>query len=547
MPAERRSQLIFVCLTLCVGTACRPKPKPNALSWIPADAAVVAWLPSPKESLKQLDRFLSTFEGESLGDQVKAIRFDWQRQLGFDPLDARTLANLGFDPEQPWAIASGKDGFVAVIATTDSGAALARLRVMAKENLGASKERTSGAVTVFSEPFGDTVLDSFAVREENKAVLVAIGKGCGERLAEWPSAQALNTKPVDGAWVTFQQFWKKAESDGSIAGAAARLFVRGGAEVPYLKIPLPPGRDNALRVGGQEQVQLRASLLIDAERIEVMGVVLGLDPARVRDWMAPSDAHVIGAGLPQHPLVWGRSSLKPQPMVHAARQFFAPLVALIDRQLGAGELEHLTALGNGNAELAIELNAQAPTVTGHTTAERAAALLDMLPVSATADLGETNAFDALLPRLQKGLTDRGVKATLDTAQVPAVLRAPSVAGSQVALSRRANTLVYGIGPNAYQRVLDRLAQKQGLAADDPIFAPLAPPQTSGFIANLGALKPLLERAPALLFGDNTMARTFVGRTLKSAEHFTSLGATMSLEGPAYDPHPTVRVWVTTKK
>jgi len=384
---------------------------------------VVAWLPSPRETLGQLDQFLDTFQGESLGDQVNAIRYDWQRQLGFDPFDPKTLGNLGFDPEQPWAIASGKDGFIAIVATTDSGTAGKRLRVMAKENLGATQERQSGNVTIFGEPFGSATIDTFAMRDENKALLVAFGKGCGDRLQAWPSAEALSSKPVDGKWVTFQQWWKKAESDGSIAGAAARVLVRGGSEIPYLKIPLPPGRQNALREGGQEEVQLRGTLLISPQRIELMGVVLGLDPQRVRDWMAP-EQHVIGAGLPAHPLVWGRSTLKPQPLVHTARQLFGPLVGLIDKQLGTGELEHLIALGNGNAELAVELNANAPTAGGRTPAERAASLLDMLPLTATADLSETNAFDALLPRLEKGLTDRGVKATLDTTQVPAVLRAP---------------------------------------------------------------------------------------------------------------------------
>jgi hypothetical protein len=534
MPVVRHSQLIFLLLAF----ACRPKTKPNALSLIPGDAPVVAWLPSPQSSLAQLDKFLATFDGESLGDQVKAIRFDWQRQLGFDPLDAKTLGNLGFDPEQPWAVASVNGGWVAVIATKDSGSALARLRLMAKENFGADKQRTSGSVTVFSEPFGDTAIDVFAVREEAKALLIAIGAGCGERLEKWPSADALSAPFHDGVFSNFQQFWKKAESDGSVAGVAARLFVRAGGEIPYVNIPLPAEKQN---------VQLRGALMVEPERIELMAVVLGLEPARVRDWLAPSDAHVIGVGLPAHPLIWARSALKPQAMLQAARKYLAPVLALIDRQLGNGELEQITALGNGNAEVAIELNAKAPANVGRTTAERLSALLDMLPVTATADLREANAFDALLPRLQKALNDRGVKATIDAAQVPAVLRAPSLGGSQVALSRRANTLIYGIGPDAYQHALDRLAQKHGITTDDPIFAPLAPVQTTGIIANLTALRPLLDRAPALLFGDNTMARSFVGRTLKSAEHFTSLGATLSLEGPAYEPHPTARLWVTTKK
>src|ERR1700729_2304438 len=117
MPSRSHTKLI---LLLCLAVlSCRPKPKPNVLSLIPADAPMVAWLPSAKQTLTQIDSFLSVFDQESLGDQIKAMRYDYSRQLGFDAFDTRQLEAHGFAPEEPWAVANRGDGFVIFLPTTD--------------------------------------------------------------------------------------------------------------------------------------------------------------------------------------------------------------------------------------------------------------------------------------------------------------------------------------------------------------------------------------------------------------------------------------------
>src|SRR4051812_27440595 len=92
-----------ICLLLVLG-ACRPKEKPTPLALVPEDVAVISWLPEPKSSVDQLTSYLRTFDRENLGDQIKALRLDWLKQTGIDPLDPKTMEEMGLDLQKPWAL-----------------------------------------------------------------------------------------------------------------------------------------------------------------------------------------------------------------------------------------------------------------------------------------------------------------------------------------------------------------------------------------------------------------------------------------------------------
>lgn len=548
MPRLSTSLALLLTVTLAASGCARGcrKSRTTVLHLIPPDAALVAWSPSPEQALADLDGFLATFERESLGDQLKALRFELAHQLGFEAFDPRALRALGLDPAQPWAAVFAGELTtppVWLLAANDPGAVLSRLRVLAKEAAGADRERVLGRgddrVVVLAQPFGDALLDVIAIRLAPHAVLVATGDGAADRLSSWPSAEALTKR--EGPFKSFGQQWKKAESDGSAAGAAVRMVARSGLEVAGLRVAEIFGED----------AELRLALTMRQHRLDFFVSFLGLSQkalARLaRDSRKPTQ-RAPGAGLPAKAFVLARSELQPAALLAFARALspLRPLLDLLDGQVGAGRLDEALPLLTGECELAVELKSSfSPSPRPQSPNERLAALLDLFPITAVAQLTEPAAFDALLPKVEHALGARGINATLHTEAGMPVLRAGH--GSQAALSRRNSTLVYGIGPGAFARALERLAKGQGPNQDAPLVASLLVPGTSGVVVDLAALRPLLGQLPGVLFGeDNAIVRTLVGRTLKSFEHFTSAGLTLAFEGPAVGAHPVLRAWIETE-
>ncbi len=176
-------------------------------------------------------------------------------------------------------------------------------------------------------------------------------------------------------------------------------------------------------------------------------------------------------------------------------------------------------------------------------------------MTAVAELSEPADFDRWLSALPEALHRRGLVATLEKESREAnaaadglTLHAPSLGGrAEVVLSRRGKTLVYGVGKNAFTNATAKLTTNTGLPSTGSAFSPLFAEDTSGVIVDLTRAMPLLRQAPEVLFGGkNQLLHTFFGRMLQSFAHLTDIGLTLSFEGPAYEPHPTVRAWIDTK-
>ena len=192
---------------------------------------LIAWLPAAEQTLRtnSMD-FLAQFDGEALGDQIKALRYDYSRQLGFDPFDNAALRGAWlstggtFRGRQPRR-RHHRFPYRPPITTKP----MQTIATVAKDVLGATIIRKEEEILVYAEPFGNTQLDDLAVRQEDKALAIAFGREAAGRLQKWPRQGDLSAMPYDGSFHNFQQLWKKAESDGSIAGVALRAVVRGSS------------------------------------------------------------------------------------------------------------------------------------------------------------------------------------------------------------------------------------------------------------------------------------------------------------------------------
>ncbi|MCC6806244.1 MAG: hypothetical protein IT381_02375 [Deltaproteobacteria bacterium] len=529
-------------LTLCVTVgACRKKDRPNVLGLIPEDAPLVAWMPEPKASLDGARAFLAVFEQENLGDQLKTLRFEWKKQYGVDPLDEKTIAAVGLDLTKPWALAYGRASNTPLyfLAAHDPGTFLAYFKkVMADGWLiteAQTKSAPSGKIYVFAQPFGNATIEVAALRLGDDHVAIASGSQASAALAAWPSADAFSGK--DGAPKSFQKAWKRAESDGSAAGAALRVVAKDSAQV------LP-----AILAQRFAKAEVRAALSLKANRAELFTTLLGAGD--VRPLLAQEKTFAPGVGLPDKPVMVARSQLNANELfaIATSLRLLQPLYA----RAGIDEkrIADLLALGTGAGAFAVELVPQAlKNAGGRTALDRLRVLLDAFPVTAIAELKQAEAFDAALGTLEGELKQRGFAATLDKSnKLAPVLKTASITpGSQVSLSRRANTLIYGIGPGAFSSAVDRVTQQKGMTRAHPVFGPLFEPYTSGMIVDVAALVTSASVLPEIIFGDqNALMKSFFGSTLKSFAHFQQAGATLGLEGPAYEPHPVLRLWLTTK-
>jgi hypothetical protein len=202
-------------LALCVAfVGCRKKDKPNVLALIPEDAPVVAWLPKPEGTLDQVRAFLATFDGENLGDQIKALRFEWKKQYGVDALDAQSLQSIGLDTAQPWALAYDRSLRTPVyfLAAKDPAKLLAYFEKLMKDGwlIDAPVVKGSGRqrVYVFAQPFGNTAIEVAALRLSETAAWIATGAQASAALTAWPNPDTFTGK--EGAPRDFQKAWKRA-------------------------------------------------------------------------------------------------------------------------------------------------------------------------------------------------------------------------------------------------------------------------------------------------------------------------------------------------
>jgi hypothetical protein len=539
MPPHTKS--LFLLLLCLLSVDCRRKDRPSVLALIPEDAPIVAWMPTAAGTIGQVKKFLATFERENLGDQVKALRYEWKKQYGLDPLDEQSLQSVGLDTAQPWAMAYDRTlrAPVYFLATKDPAKLLEYVTRVMKEGWLIDKPLTKGSgqqrVYVFATPFGNTSIEVAALRLSETAAWLSTGPGASTALEAWPDPATFTGK--DGAPRNFQKAWKRAESDGSAAGAALRVVAKDSAKM------LP----RVLAERFAKDAELRAAVSIKEHRLELFMALLGA--ADVRPLFA-EEGFAAGIGLPDKPVVVARSQMN-------ASELFAIITGL--RLLGpllerAGfdqaRLSELIALGTGAGALAIELTPQAlRNVRATSTAERLRALLDAFPITAVAELKNAEKFDATLIEIESELKQRGFSATIDRSQKgPPVLKTASFSPtSQVSLSRRGTTLLYGIGPGAFSSARERLDKKLGMDRAHPIFGPLFEPHTSGVIVDVGTLVTQASALPQLIFGEqNALMKSFFGSTIKSFEHFQQAGVILGVEGPAHEPHPVIRWWLTTK-
>lgn len=506
---------------------CRRKDKPNVLALIPEDAPVVTFAPSPKDTLAATRAFLATFDGENLGDQAKALRYEWKKQYGVDPLDDKSLENVGLDLSAPWAMAYGKalESPLYFLAASDPSKVLEYFSGVMKSSwlIDAPKSLGKG-VYVFAQPFGNTTIEVLALKLYDRAVALATGPKASAAIAQWPALDDHKN---------FQKAWKRAESDGSSSGAALRIVAKDSANV------LP--RLLADRIA--KDAELRGALSIKEHRLELFFALLGAKDAR--PLFAEESGYAPGVGLPEKPVVVARSQVNASELYAIATglQLVQPLL----RHAGLDEarVAELLSLGSGAGALAIELTPDAlKNAKASTTSEKLRALLDAFPITAVAELKQPEKFDQALVSLEKDLTKRGFSATLEKGVLKTASLSPT---SQVSLSRRGSTLVYGIGPGAFSAVKDRVDKKLGLTRDHPTFGPLFEASTSGVIVDVSSLVTQASTLPQLLFGDqNALMKSFFGSTIKSFQHFQTAGATLGVEGPVHAPHPVLRFWLTTK-
>jgi hypothetical protein len=541
MQSHMKSVVFLLTALLITQGACRRKDKPNVLALIPEDAPVVAWMPEPKGTAAALRSFLVTFERENLGDQVKALRFEWKKQYGVDPLDEQSLIGTGLDIEKPWALAYDKTLTTPVyfLQAKDPDKVLGFIKKLMKDGwlIDAPTVRGEKKIQVFSQPFGNAQIEVAAVKVTDTSVWIALGPQASSALEAWPDPKTFTGK--EGAPRNFQKAWKKAESDGSPAGAALRIVAKDSAQV------LP----KILAGKFAKDAELRAVVSVKEHRLELFAALLG--KTDLRPLFAEEKDFAPGVGLPEKPIVVARSQLNAGELYSIAvgLRLLQPLLKTVIG-LDESRVESLINLGTGAGMLAIELAPEAiKNSKARSTAERLRTLLDAFPITAVAQLKSADKFDAMLPALETELKKRGLPATLDRSDKAApILRTPSLSPeSEVSLSRRGNTLIYGIGPGAFASARSRVEQKKGMDRTHPIFGVLFEPMTSGAIMDVSTLVQTASTLPELIFGDqNALMKNFFGTTMKSFAHFEQAGMTLGLEGPAFQPHPVLRLWITTK-